>query len=65
MIYLMHKYECNIFSVKSPESFAIDCDTSGEEYSPYTHGGRAIQIKSSLFLQFVSYYVIKRLLCRV
>lgn len=41
-------------SVKSPMTFAIDCDTSGEQYSPYTHGGRAVQIKSCLSVQFES-----------
>ncbi|CAC5382570.1 UBE1L2 [Mytilus coruscus] len=41
-------------SVKSPESFTINCDTSSDEFSPYTHGGRAIQIKGQVTLKYES-----------
>ncbi|XP_076101717.1 ubiquitin-like modifier-activating enzyme 6 isoform X1 [Mytilus galloprovincialis] len=41
-------------SVKSPESFTINCDTSSDEFSPYTHGGRAVQIKGQVTLKYES-----------
>lgn len=41
-------------SVRTPETFSINCDTSGDDFSSFTHGGRAIQVKNSITLTYDS-----------
>lgn len=41
-------------SVRTPESFTINCDTSNQEFSPFTHGGRAIQVKTPILMKYES-----------
>lgn len=45
------------FSVLSPHKFSI-CDTSGAEFSNYTGGGIALQVKVPLTVTFVSLFIM-------